>query len=286
MSRLINNLEKFDIFYYDALDSDDDELYKDVRDKLYDDIVEDEQGYYICREGIEKKYIEDIFNYEKIKGIILINKISQYIVGFMLFTIHKEYINLKLIGTVEDDNERLGMKIGSMFLELLEKYAKSKNIFLIKSDVVKEAFDFYIKNGYIEKGRKTNGIKCVEKDLNHEKYEIKKIFTRHQILEEICTDEEEEYDTDTYEEPYETSKKDEDIEINNEEEKEDDTGEIHIDLNLYSQFEKIKLKKMDIDSDSDMITENGIDNKNNLKEEVYDYDINTDEYEKNKCCIN
>lgn len=171
MSRILSNLKLFKIFKYNNNNTKNNE----ERERIYENIVEEEYGYYICRELIEKKYIKDVFNHSKIKGLILLNKQTDCIIGFMLFTIHKTYIKLKLLGTIEDKEERMGIKIGSLFLEILENYSINRNIFLIKSNVVKEAIDFYKKCDY-EIIKEKDELYSIEKDLIKRDDYIKNLF--------------------------------------------------------------------------------------------------------------
>lgn len=45
--------------------------------------------------------------------VILSNKQTDCIVAFILFTRHKEFLNLKLLGTIEDEDERMGIRLGT-----------------------------------------------------------------------------------------------------------------------------------------------------------------------------
>lgn len=181
------DLELFKQFYYDTKCYD--EEYNDERDKLYDDLIEQEYGYYICREVVDKDYIKDIFEKKNIKGLLLINKETEFVVGFMMFTLHKKYINLKLLGTTEEQEERKGVKLGKLFLNILEVYARERNINIIKCDVVKESIDFYLKYGYKVIQKKAD-MYYVEKNLKDEINMINKIFEKDTV-EEYNTESEE-----------------------------------------------------------------------------------------------
>ena len=193
MSNIIRKLKLFKIVTYDQDKVNDDEL-----ENLYEDLVNDEYAYYICRELVDKKYIEDTFNDNTIKGIILLNKQTDCIVGFILFNIYKKYISLKLLGAIEDEEERLEVRIGSVLLELLEKYCVHKNINIIKSHVIPEAIDFYKKSGYKILEKKKDNMFLIEKNLNEEKEYIYKLFADNPDIE--YDTEEEEYEEDIYNE--------------------------------------------------------------------------------------
>lgn len=188
MSNIIKNLKLFKIFKYDTKETLNIN-YVEKREQLYDDLIEEDYAYYICREIIDKKYIEDMFNHKNIKGIILLNKNTECIIGFMLFTIHKEYISLKLLGAIEDEDERMGVKIGTLFMEILEKYSLEKRIYKIKSEVVQEAIDFYTKCGYETLEHKSD-MYYIEKNLKKEISYINDLFDR----------EDDEYETESEEE--------------------------------------------------------------------------------------
>lgn len=189
MTRILEDLKKFNVFSYDIKETTNIK-YISKREQLYDDLISEDYAYYICREIIDKKYIEDMFDHKKIKGIILLNKQTDCIVAFMLFTRHKYHLSLKLLGTIEDEDERMGVRLGTLLLNILEKYAMEKRIYKIKTDVVKEAYEFYLKCGYKELNKRA-GMHYMEKNLKEEIDKIVNLFDNNK---------EEEYDTESTDE--------------------------------------------------------------------------------------
>ena len=114
----------------------------DIYDVLiYDDFVVTD----ICRNLIDKEYILDLLN--EVETIGKVATINGHYVGLVLYKQEEDYLYLSLIGTVKNFRTK-GIPLGKILIRLLEQYATTETINIIKGDSIPEALDFYKKNDW------------------------------------------------------------------------------------------------------------------------------------------
>jgi len=158
---LENFIKKINIEEYEG-DADDDYSFD-----LYDDLVENEKAYYLCRKKIDKGYINEVFNNKKGKGFIATTKKGDYI-GFIIFFEKNKSLYLDLVCTIKNKYTK-GLPLGQIFLYKMEKYAKENNYNKMTGDSVKPALEFYKSLGWKQKSVGKDGKIKIEKKINKSK---------------------------------------------------------------------------------------------------------------------
>ena len=178
MTTYIKDSKIFDIFFYENKKKSKE--YNSIRDEINNYLLNEGYAHYMCRDLIEKKYIEYIINNQNIKGLVIRNKKDhKSYIGFIFFLCKKNFIDIKLLATIDDNSERNNVNIGRMMIYLLEEYSKINNIYIIKSNVIKESIHFYTKINYEIKKEKNNGMYIVQKNIYDNNNYIKKIFNQN-----------------------------------------------------------------------------------------------------------
>ena len=193
MTNFSQYLDKIELIYYDNEFDEETNKYTDEnRDEIYEDLVNDEIAFDLCREVIGEKYIEDIFEDEDTVGYVA--KIKGKYAGFILFKRKDDCLYLSLVATTKNKKIKSNIPLGQILIHLMERVAIKLGIDTIIADAVVEALKFY----------KRNGWSVVNVNEKQKMYLIMKKIGNDETDDEVSesddtfpdTDDETEYETD------------------------------------------------------------------------------------------
>ena len=166
MTNFISQLDKsFVMFhYYNCNDKYETREYLDQKKEIYNDIVKCNIGKELTRGVIDKDYIKNTMKHKNIEGLFFKNKYSGEYAGFIMFMRRIDCIKLILIGASQDKEVRDYQNMGTLMIQCLEKMALDDDYDYLKSKVVIEAIDFYVKNGWkiISENKKKGMFKVIK----------------------------------------------------------------------------------------------------------------------------
>lgn len=119
---------------------------------------ESERQEFIKRDKPTKKTYDEFKNYIEDENVLLLVTDSNPIVGFSISFLENfpdDMITIPRIYTqaIYVDSQYIGQKIGTSFMEKIEKWGKEKNVKVFQIDVWnfnKSAYSFYKRNGFEE----------------------------------------------------------------------------------------------------------------------------------------
>ena len=141
--------------------------------ELYDEMIENNKAFDICRGIVSKSYLQRAFEKEDVNGYIAIKNNKK--IGFIIYYKKDNELFLDIVCT--DKTKVKGIPLGQLLLYKMEEYAKKQKYKKMIAESVPSALNFYKKLGW-KKIKKIEDKYLIEKNLEKKSIlkKIKKIF--------------------------------------------------------------------------------------------------------------
>lgn len=129
--------------------------------EIYEELVEKNKAFNICRGKISKKYIYKIFNYKNTYGHIIYD--NNELIGFIIY--HRQYKNQLFLDLICVSQNNKGKYIGQILLNKMEEYSINNKIKIINAEIDKNLFKYYKLFGWKKYKKSKNNMIFIRKKI-------------------------------------------------------------------------------------------------------------------------